>query len=169
MTRILIFSDTHGDKAGIEQVLPLVKPAVLLHLGDYASDVDDISYIFPKLEIHAITGNSDYRGSAPGQKMIEVAGKTIFMAHGHHFNVKEEFKDIAYGREMRVVTYGQGVGADIVLFGHTHIPYNARQGDIFVLNPGSASLRAANKTYAVIDIFEDGAIRADIHIIPKDL
>ena len=51
--------------------------------------------------------------------------------------------------------------ADVVMFGHTHVPYLEKTDDLILLNPGSISKpRQDNKipTYTVMEIREDGKI-----------
>ena len=50
---------------------------------------------------------------------------------------------------------------DVVMFGHTHVPYLEKTDDLILLNPGSISKpRQDNKipTYTVMEIREDGKI-----------
>ena len=50
------------------------------------------------------------------------------------------------------------MGADLVIFGHTHIPYCENNGKIILLNPGSVKM---SQTFGVIEI-ENGKIKAAV-------
>ena len=60
--------------------------------------------------------------------MVEVAGHRIFLTHGHLFNVRLDTGMLAEA--------ARTTGADIVVYGHTHIAL-VEHGDVTVLNPGS--------------------------------
>ena len=58
-------------------------------------------------------------------------------------------------------TLAQQQQADIVIFGHTHVPLIEKIDKITFINPGSISkprLLQGQKTYAILDIYE-GQIR----------
>lgn len=73
--------------------------------------------------------------------------------HGSNENVK-------YGLD-KLIKKANDINADIVLFGHTHIPFTDYIGSkLYIMNPGSlGSPRDATRgTYGVIDIFGDGVL-----------
>ena len=50
------------------------------------------------------------------------------------------------------------LGADVVLCGHTHLPYHRRVGDVHLINSGTAGRPRDGDTrvcYALIDLGED--------------
>jgi hypothetical protein len=135
--KIFVFSDTHGDLRGVERVLDKTRPNVIIHLGDAGNDADNIGYAFPDIEIHAVRGNSDYIGSHPREKLIATGGKNIYLTHGHLFNLKNDLTQ--WKPDGKIVVHAAGAGADIVLFGHTHVPYLGFERGMHIMNPGSAS------------------------------
>jgi len=52
----------------------------------------------------------------------------------------------------------QGRGADIVLYGHTHISHSEYIDGMHVVNPGSCSGMGGSATYAIIDITKAGIV-----------
>ncbi len=152
--RILVFSDTHNNSSRMERVLnTIIGVDAVIHCGDGLSDLEAVRDNFPKLEFHAVRGNCDYKPEK-GEKLLELGGKKIFVTHGHGYSVKSE-------QEFEYITIrerGRELGADAVLFGHTHIPYNRNWGDIVVMNPGSAKYEG---TYGVIEI-EDGRLKTAV-------
>ena len=54
--------------------------------------------------------------------------------------------------EWRIITHKRN--ADIVLFGHTHLPITEYDDELYLLNPGS--LQYADGTYGIIDITDAG-------------
>lgn len=148
--RILVISDTHGyTKEVIEAAKNIEKLDMLLHLGDYVEDGVKISKELG-LESLIVRGNGDYHHMEyNNDEILEIKGKKIMLTHGHNYNVSYNLQGIYYkALEMNV---------DLILFGHTHIPVNEREGSLIIMNPGSASFPRGfkkDKTFGIIDIGE---------------
>lgn len=146
--RILVFSDTHRNISRAVRVLHnIVGVDAVIHCGDCISDVDDISVEYPNIKFYSVSGNCDIDNSRY-EKVVEIGGKRIFITHGHAYRVKSEIET----EYPTVKEKGISLGADAVVFGHTHIPYNRNWGNITVLNPGSIKYEG---TYGVIEIEND--------------
>ncbi|MCL2588302.1 MAG: metallophosphoesterase [Oscillospiraceae bacterium] len=129
--QILVFSDSHNRIAPMEAMVRELMPDLILHLGDHESDAHALAHRFPDIPIRMVRGNCDWGGEAPLLENFELADKRVVMCHGHRYDVKTHDADlIAMGRE---------AGADLLLFGHTHIPYYEVIDGIHVLNPGASS------------------------------
>lgn len=148
--KILIISDTHG------KIMPVVEfinrdneIKKIIHLGDIEQDVDDLKEIFPDLEIEAVKGNNDYFSLLPNELLLEINGMKVFITHGHKYSVKSTYE--------KIKARGISIGANLVIFGHTHIRYLKNEEEITLLNPGSASLPADGKrSCAVLEIDRHG-------------
>lgn len=145
---ILIISDTHGNLNNvIRNIQAIEKPDMLFHLGDY---VEDGIKIGEELNIPTtiVRGNGDSnRTDFNDDEIVEIKGKKIFLTHGHKYNVRFDISNLYYK--------AQEIGADYVLFGHTHIPIIERIENIVIMNPGSPYLpRGYNKekTFGMITI-----------------
>lgn len=124
---------------------------VILHLGDNSSDVEIIKKETGK-DVIFVKGNCDIDRSAKVEQIIELENKKIFMTHGHEYGVKSGLLNLHYR--------GMEVGADIVLYGHTHIASIEKHDGIWFVNPGSVSLpRGLKHTIAFIEI-KDGVINS---------
>jgi len=142
--KIVVMSDSHGDKETVKAVSALQADAIF-HCGD-----SELSWEDPILHnIHIVKGNFDRDQRFPDSVIFEVGNKKIWMVHGHDHDCKRTMLPLYYG--------AQELGADIVLFGHSH-SYAAelREGILFV-NPGSTLLPRAGKqpTFAEIEWDED--------------
>ncbi len=113
---ILIFSDSHGRGERMAAVVrrQIKKPDEILFAGDGWQDLAAFDPF--RIPVQAVTGNCD--GDLPGMLptlLLERAGHRIMLTHGHRFGVKSSVITIA--------AEAARVGADIVIFGHTHEPY----------------------------------------------
>lgn len=127
------------------------KPQQVIHLGDMLYDADEVSEHYPKLPFCMVPGNCDGWGLAmPTKKQITLAGKSILLSHGHRWGVKSGY-DAA-------IADARAVDADILLFGHTHIPLCQQLEDgLWMMNPGPA-----RSSYGLIEI-EDGQMICTLH------
>ncbi|MBU5436415.1 metallophosphoesterase [Tissierella sp. MSJ-40] len=146
--KIIVVSDTHGYvKEFLEKVEEIGIPDMIFHLGDYADDGIKISKELG-VEVLIVKGNGDYNVSKFNEdELVEIEGKKFFLTHGHRYNVRYNISSLYYK--------GKEVGADVVLFGHTHIPIVEKEDDITIINPGSPSMpRGFNrkKTFGLLNI-----------------
>ena len=141
--KILVVSDSHGDYNTFNKLVRCQSKAeVVIFLGDGFEEYQDVRLNFPDKMFIGVKGNNDWSCSLPLHEERVIEGKRFFITHGHIEHVK-------YGLEM-LKEKARRCGADIVLFGHTHVPYIEYDGGINILNPGS--IRRFNCSYGVIDI-----------------
>jgi putative phosphoesterase len=128
-----VLSDTHAPRfwkscpPAVAQVLDGVD--LILHAGDVCvpSVLDELTAFAP---VHAVQGNNDGADvagwGAPEELRITVAGVRIAMVHD---------SGPASGRLPRL--RARFPDTDLVVFGHSHIPWNEESGGFRVFNPGS--------------------------------
>lgn len=139
--KILVFSDSHRFLSGMYAALELHQPQQVIHLGDMMDDAEQVAEHYSKLPFCMVPGNCDgWTISAPVKKQISLAGKSILLSHGHRWGVKSGY-DAA-------IADARAVNADILLFGHTHIPLCRQLEDgLWMMNPGPA-----RSSYGLIEI-----------------
>lgn len=148
---LLIVSDTHGRIQRLNELISyrqgmLESGEVLnvIFLGDGLCDLFSCRK-YDEIITHAVRGNCDsgdyfspYGEEIPLYRVITLGNYKIFMAHGHTLSVK-------YGRD-ELLREAARQGADIALFGHTHVPtleyiksgsVRGVEKDIVLFNPGS--------------------------------
>jgi hypothetical protein len=133
------------------EAVALEAPELILHLGDHDRDCADIELEFPDIPIRSVSGNCDQSSAGLDIDEFTQNGKRFLMTHGHLFGVKTS--------NIGVIDFAMIRGADILLYGHTHIQYNTVIENITVINPGSVGI--GNRSYAVINI-NDGIITCDL-------
>ncbi|MBC8586772.1 metallophosphoesterase [Paratissierella segnis] len=145
--RIAVVSDTHGNYKEVLRALERQdKFDMLFHLGDYVDDGEKLKKIL-SIPTIIVKGNGDYWSDYNEDEIIEIKGKKILVTHGHRYNVRFNYTSLYYkGLELK---------ADIVLFGHTHVPLNIKENNLIIMNPGSPSLPRSQdrkKTFGIIEI-----------------
>ena len=155
--KILVLSDTHAYLENARAVLARLQGKVdaVFHLGDHDDDAVALQQEFPKLPFHYVKGNNDYRVDTPSQKLVRLGGKNLLLTHGHKQRVYWNYDTISYWAEEQ--------GADVVLFGHTHMPLWEAGGRVALFNPGSISLPRGGTlpTFGILTM-EDGRIEGAI-------
>jgi phosphoesterase, MJ0936 family len=150
--RIIVISDTHGDLSGFERAVDQQPKADLfIHLGDCERDLDQVKPLFPDKRFLSVAGNCDFGSDTPTESETIARGRRIFFTHGHPYHVKFGYAS-AIGEARRR-------GADILLFGHTHLPYTAYEDGLYIMNPGSLGHpRDGHPTYGIVDITDAGIV-----------
>lgn len=142
--KLLVFSDSHGKIDFMIDMVREISPDMILHLGDHDEDAKTLRARFPDIPLHMVCGNCDFGPGTAERLEIAIAGKTVVLTHGHRYHVKENYNAL--------YNMGHYANADLLLFGHTHIPHYEQVGNMHVLNPGSA-----RKSCALVQI-TDGEI-----------
>ncbi|PVW02696.1 YfcE family phosphodiesterase [Microbacterium sp. Gd 4-13] len=159
-TRMLLISDTHIP--GRARVLPeaVVRAAdeadLIVHAGDWVSEgvLDELRR---HGEVLGVWGNND--GADLRARLPEIARREI---EGVRFAVIHETGD-AKTRERRMpVAFPD---TDVLVFGHSHIPWDTSGEGLRLLNPGSPTdrRRQPHHTYMTL-VVDDGAL-ADVRLV----
>ena len=150
--RIIVFSDSHGRSGSMRDIMMTRKDAdMFIHLGDGNREFERVAEELG-VGYAAVRGNCDtFASGLPLTDEILLGGKRVMFTHGHVYNVKYDLSEL--------VSAGFERNADVVLFGHTHVPYEncvVREGRALrLLNPGSISMGGS---YGVVDISPAGIL-----------
>lgn len=153
--RVGILSDSHGNWDLAELAVDSMGGIdLLVHAGDYYRDALHLAE-YSGVDVRAVTGNCDRSVSGPIEEIFEIDGWCIYLTHGHLYGVKHG--------SMRLYYRTLEVGADLVIFGHTHQPQHEQVGEVFFLNPGSVAWpRSKGKnSFAVLE-FRDSGYKVEI-------
>ena len=147
--RILVVSDTHGDLRSLRKAVDAQKNCdVIIHCGDGREQFEYLKENYTDKMVVGVKGNCDLASPLMSKEVLRICGKTIFVTHGHLYNAKSSMYHLfCAGKEEK---------ADIVVFGHTHIPLTTCEDGIYFLNPGSCS--GYKPSYGFIDILDNGDI-----------
>lgn len=140
-----VLSDTHMQINYIKKAVDKLKECdMIIHLGDNVADVEEIKKHYDGSVVN-VKGNCDYYTNDLSEKIEIIENKKFFITHGHNYNVKNTLMNLKYKAEE--------VGADVVLFGHTHIATALFEDGIWFVNPGSAAMaRMGKNSVSIIKI-----------------
>lgn len=145
-TKILVVSDVHGRVTPLRWIFKNETADAMFFLGDGLYDLDaalTLERLTPPYPVYRVRGNCDVGAPEPTLGLAPFAGVLFLYTHGHLFGVKMELDTIAEAAAAR--------GADVALFGHTHMQQLVAGGNgrPALFNPGS--LRDGG-SYGVITI-----------------
>lgn len=155
---LLVISDAHGNRAAICEALrrQVRPPDALLFLGDGLRDLPDLPD--GRTALYAVAGNCDgylpffTEGEERELCLLSLGEHRLLLTHGHRFGVKSGCGAL--------LAYAAQAGADIVLYGHTHLPYAevipagtalgglVTERPIYLFNPGSIGQDVDGKGYS---------------------
>ena len=167
-----IISDTHMPErcaafpASTFEVLQGVE--LILHAGDVGElwVLDRLSAIAPVVAVH---GNDDTRAAQrelPYQQLVSIAGQRVLLWHSHYPDPAEDRAhrgDPWHAILSRLAERGRAAGAQVVVFGHAHVPMVYRTDDVLLVNPGALAsgnlfTRQTRQTVGVLFVCDDGAL-----------
>ena len=130
--KVGIISDTHVP--GAASSLPgkvfdvFAGVDLILHAGDIIdqSVLDELAIIAP---VEAVAGNMDGKElhlRLPAKKVLTLGKFMVGLIHGkYRIDIQKEMIRKEFG------------AVDLIVYGHSHMPFWGRVGDVLFLNPGS--------------------------------
>ena len=151
--RVVVFSDTHGNyPLAIRALEKIGVFAQIVHLGDEIEDARIIEELTGQ-PLLKVPGNCDMGCKDPSELLMEIAGRKIFMTHGDGYQVKSGLSTLWKKAAIE--------GAEVALYGHTHVAAVTMIEGILFINPGTLSTRSVGASCALL-IFSPTEITAEI-------
>ncbi|MFD1638906.1 metallophosphoesterase [Evansella tamaricis] len=136
-------SDSHGWTTEVQQLVKRYENEVdvIIHCGDSELDYHSLEL----KNIILVRGNCDFGNGFPEEVVKDVKGVRFYVTHGHLLNVKMT--------EMNLIYKAEETGANVVCFGHTHVPIALQEKRTIIVNPGSMRLprRVSVGTYVILE------------------
>lgn len=138
--RLLVVSDTHGSVNALKTVLNWAKSrtppsgtiCAAAFLGDGIADLEPAakaSGFFCDWKLVCGNNDYDYGHSTPGAAVFDFADNRFYICHGHRHSL--------YGGYFTLISAARDSGANVALFGHSHVPLQRDEGNLLLVNPGS--------------------------------
>ena len=151
--RAIVFSDSHKN---LNNMIPVIEANIghadyIFHLGDCVEDFEDLRAVYPMFKIEGVCGNNDWRSHGVTDLVLTVGNHRVLMTHGHMYDVKFTLA--------RLLRKAKDVGADVVLYGHTHVPFCRTVDGVLMMNPGSISRPSYGKaSFGTLDFLEETVV-----------
>ncbi|MDD6035282.1 MAG: metallophosphoesterase [Lachnospiraceae bacterium] len=144
--KAVIVSDSHGRFGGLQEIIEREKPFdLLIHAGDIQGGTGCLED-WAECPVYAVRGNCDWSGELSQELLVPFGSHTIFLTHGHRYGVKSGIETLAMA--------AKEAGADIAVYGHSHIPSAEERYGVVTLNPGSVSeprQKMRRPTYLILE------------------
>jgi len=150
MMKIAVLSDTHSAMIP-DQVCKALKEAdLVIHAGDVC-DAKMFKEMSDLNTVKAVYGNMDeaaLRRQLPRRLIFKCEDVQVGVVHGN---------GAPEGLIGRVEQEFEGLKVDVIIFGHSHEPFNKKIGEVLFFNPGSPNdnIFAPYRSYGILEI--DGA------------
>lgn len=154
--KIGVVADTHSHLLPRQLLEDFKNVDLIVHAGDFCS-ASDLKIFEGIKDVRAVFGNMDgpeLRRILPECDIFRIGGATVGLCHGRGSPegvldfVKAKFKKNK---------------VDVVVFGHSHRPFNETIDGVLYFNPGSPTdvVRAPYCSYGILDV-RDGAVSGTI-------
>jgi putative phosphoesterase len=163
--RVVVLSDTHAPRfwKGCPPAVAahLATADLILHAGDVCTP-DVLDLLAGYAPVHVVRGNNDgpevAAWGAPETLQLDLAGVSVAMIHdsgqktGRTGRMRRRFPD-----------------ADLVVFGHSHIPMDVTGDGTRIFNPGSPTdkRRQPFGTLGLLDLADGRVLDAQIVPLPR--
>jgi len=175
--RIGLVSDTHVPaslrRLPDELLRALDGVDAILHAGDLVSlgVLDALCAIAPTT---AVVGNMDppeVAACLQRREILDLGGRVIGLKHGDQSRaLQNRYIGLSYDAPEFDLFYqamiAQLPGADIIVFGHFHVPVIRERDGILFINPGAVAPSHGRSTFAILEIGEAPPHDATARIVP---
>lgn len=158
--KCIVISDSHKSYENIARAVRKNPDAdVVFFLGDGIYAVEEYAERFNSMAWIYVLGNCDRPTAINGQfvkkvERINLCGRKIVLTHGDLYGAK-------YG-DGGLISLAEEEGADIVLYGHTHVPKEEyiSEREIWLFNPGSLERGASDgkATFGLLTLSDSGDV-----------
>lgn len=126
MTEIGVFSDSHGSRRKLTQLMELLTDCkYIVFLGDGLREVED----YTSEKLITVAGNCDYFSYASGRYIKQIEDVLVYITHGDGEGVKRGLSDLA--------RHAKDNSCALALYGHTHEARTDTVNDVMCVNPGA--------------------------------
>lgn len=152
--KIVVTADTHMPKKGRQLPARLVQELpsadLIIHAGDWSSMevYHELSGYAPVKGVYGNVDNEDIKENFPLSELLELRGYKIGITHGHGEKKTTEKRAFeAFSED----------DADVIIFGHSHIPLLRYFKKTLLLNPGSPTDKRwlPNYSFAILEVGDE--------------
>lgn len=188
--KIGLFSDIHCNLPGLQQALTLLRDCdEILCAGDLMYQYrfsNEVLALLQQHRVHAIVGNHDktilyapghplrssgtmdpvqvtYLAGLPGELTLDLGSIRVAMFHGSPWDEADTpIAHYIYPQDQRLLRRLGDVEADVIVLGHTHIPFTTRVGNALVVNPGSCGECRDGTDTLTCSVLDTATLKVDL-------
>lgn len=154
MKKIVVLSDTHGNRRDIETLFPVMEESdMIIHLGDTSQDGNFVRSRFPR-KTFILNGNCDLIKLGEDELTLQIEDIKVFACHGHRYSVKQT--------ALKLAERAKELGCALALYGHSHTPAEQEIDGVLTVNPGTLS-KYSRKSYCYIVIKGNKAVTKTVY------
>lgn len=146
MITFLVVSDSHGATSNIRRAIEQAgRVDGVIFLGDGIRDIEYIKGTLDIPNLYAVLGNCDHFSALSDYRKVEsltYEGVKIVITHGDLYGAK-------YG-DGGLLLLAREYGADVVLYGHTHLARESHADGVYLCNPGSIGSSFEGASYGIL-------------------
>lgn len=150
--KIMICSDIHGALENFQAAFEAEAPLdLVLIAGDLGLERWKIDQVTGVTACAIVQGNNDRlrHPDLPEKREFTYEGKHFYMTHGHTMGVR-------HGVPRKFMALTRNLGADIVVFGHSHSYFEESVDGVMYLNPGAMAGNVITYTFTYMVLTIDG-------------
>lgn len=159
--KVVVVADTHMPAPGHKlppELLEHMKDAdCILHAGDFVekSTLDELASYGDVCAVYGNMDSSELVNLLPMKRIENFGGVRVGMIHG--FGPPKGLKNRVLSK------FSEEDKLDVLVFGHSHTPYEERQQHLLIFNPGSPTDRtsAPFRSFGVFHI-DDGKVKTEL-------
>ena len=144
--KILLLSDSHGNKKKVESLIEKEKSDLIFFMGDGLSDVSNSGVS----KARKVCGNCDFFSNEAVIRYENIFNLKIMITHGHIFKTKHTYSLLTEQAKTDL--------CDIVCCGHTHKQLAEYIDGVFVINPGAFK----NGEYAILEVNDKSEFKVEL-------
>ena len=161
--KILVCADIHGALQNFRAAFEAESPLdMVIIAGDLGMEERKIEQVTGVTACAVVQGNNDRLRcpDLPEKRDFNYEGKRFFVTHGHTMGVRR-------GVPRQFMALTRNLGADIVIFGHSHSYFEETLDGVLYLNPGAmkGSMYTYTFTYMVLTVC-DGQVTVEKREMP---
>lgn len=127
--KVGVVGDIHGSYESLKEAVR--EMGIIDHLIFTGDGIREINRLQDEtgLFVRGVRGNCDFLSGFPNDDLFHLDNYKVFLTHGHIYDVKSGLT--------RLAKIGDARGAQLVIFGHTHIPESTTWNNVMLFNPGT--------------------------------